>query len=98
MSEYKDFVFFWEDGLKEAIEKSVLSAGWTIPTSKETNKAGTEEEVYQLRPINSMSGPSISLHLYLDVSDEELDKLDEIREQTRNDFHRVSKMRAKHGM
>jgi hypothetical protein len=90
MAEYKDFIWFWHDGLQEAIEKCVLDAGWKIPTSKEA-----EKEVYQLKYV---TGPAISLHLSLEASDEELERLDEIREKTKAEFHRVKNMRQKHGI
>lgn len=96
MAEYRDFGWFWEDGLKEAIESSIFEAGWKIPTSKEKNKQGEMEEVYQLKPVIG-SPSSISIHLLIDAP-EDLDKLDDLREKELIDYNRLKALRAKHNI
>lgn len=90
-----DFPWFWEEGLREAIENSVTAAGWQIPTSPEKNeRTQAVEDVYQLKPLSG----AISIHLLFEASDEELDEVDKIREDEYAEFHRVNSMRKKHGI
>jgi len=90
-----DFPWFWEEGLREAIEASVAAGGWKIPTSPEKNPTTqVVKDVYQLQPLNG----AISIHLLLEASEEELEELDKIREDEHIEFHRVNSMRKKHGV
>lgn len=94
MNEHADFVWFWEEGLQEAIETDVVAAGWKIPTSAEKDSTGQMVDTYQLKPLSG----AISLHLVFEASDEELDELDKIRANEHTEFHRVNSMRKKHGI